>query len=101
VLLAAYLKMYKGEYQPHPLTYELFKGDYVQIVLQNGIAQNGGKDQHPWHLVSTAHTHTTYTQYTNLVPVIAGTGYVYSTSVAVRQSSAAVYECLHEQPLVR
>jgi hypothetical protein len=51
VLLAAYLKLYKGEYQPHPLTYELFKGDYVQIVVQGGIAQNGGKDQHPMHLV--------------------------------------------------
>jgi hypothetical protein len=52
VLLAAYLKLYKDEYQPHPLTYELFKGDYVQIVVQGGIAQNGGKDQHPMHLVS-------------------------------------------------
>jgi hypothetical protein len=53
VLLAAYLKLYKDEYQPHPLTYELFKGDYVQIAVQGGIAQNGGKDQHPMHLVST------------------------------------------------
>ena len=57
VLLASYTGLYGKEYQPHPLTVTIKAGDYVQVVLQNGIAQNLKSENHPFHLVRRYLTH--------------------------------------------